>query len=189
MHQESKQKYNAHLIRLIIALVVVGAVGLAARQLFMPEGMGDYGHYRGTDIADQKLVPVRLGTNDACFACHQPIRTIHKNGVHKTVSCEVCHGVYGDHIADGKKIGTLAVIRGDELNDLCLRCHNKIITARPREQIKVIGMPEHLQDQHVQLSHTCDQCHMVHDPLMWINQAKEIVGFAKKQPLIPPSSN
>ena len=189
MHQESKQKYNAHLIRLIIALVVVGAAGLAARQLFMPEGMGDYGHYRGTDIVDQKMVPVRLGTNDACFACHQPIRSIHKNGVHKAVSCEVCHGVYGDHIAEGKKIGDLAVIRGDQLNDLCLRCHNKIITARPREQIKVIGMPEHLQDQHVQLSHTCDQCHMVHDPLMWINQAKEIVGFAKKQPLIPPSSN
>ncbi len=189
MHQESKQKYNAHLIRLIIALVVVGAAGLAARQLFMPEGMGDYGHYRGADMADQKQVPVRLGTNDACFACHQPIRTIHKNGVHKNVSCEVCHGVYGDHIADGKKIGTLPVIRGDQLNDLCLRCHNKIITARPREQIKVIGMPEHLQDQHVQLSHTCDQCHMVHDPLLWINQAKEIVGVATKQPLIPPPSD
>ena len=186
MHKESKSKYNTHLIRLIIALVVVVVVGLVARQVFMPEGMGAYGHYRGTDIGDQKAVPVRLGTNEACFACHKPIRTIHKSGVHKTVSCEVCHGVYGDHIADGKKVDSLTVVRGEELIDLCLRCHNKIITARPREQIKVIGMPEHLQDQHVQLTHSCDQCHMVHAPLLWINQSKEIAGLAKKVPLKPP---
>ena len=113
MHQESKQKYYAHLVRLIIALVAVVLIGLGARQLFMPEGMGDYGHYRGADIADQKEIPVRLGTNEACFQCHKPIRVIHKDGVHKSVSCEVCHGVYGDHIADGKKVGTLPVARGD----------------------------------------------------------------------------
>ena len=183
MHKESQARYNTHLIRVIIALVALVGVGLVARQVFMPEGMGDYGHYRGADIADQKEVPVRLGTNEACFDCHKPVRAIHKSGVHKTVSCEVCHGVYGDHIADGKKVGTLPVVRGEELIDLCLRCHNKIITARPRKEIKVIGMPEHLQDQHVQLTHSCDQCHMVHDPLLWINQAKEIVGVATKVPL------
>ncbi|MEE4164494.1 MAG: hypothetical protein V2I35_00745 [Desulfocapsaceae bacterium] len=183
MHKQSKSKYNAHLIRLTFALVVVIVLGLAARQLFTPESMGEYGHYRGADIADQKVLPVRLGTNDACFECHQPIRSIHKQGVHKTVSCEVCHGLYGDHISDGKKIASLPIVRGDDVVDLCLRCHNKIITARPRTEIKVIGMPEHLQDKHVQLTHTCDQCHMVHDPLLWINQAKEIVGVATIKPL------
>jgi len=183
VHKESKSKYNAHLIRLIIAVVVVIVVGLAARQVFTPESMGAYGHYRGDDITDQKAVPVRLGTNEACFTCHKSIRTIHKNGVHSTVSCEVCHGVYGDHVSDGKTIGTLTVVKGNDVVNLCLRCHNKIITARPREEIKVIGMPEHLQDKHVQLTHTCDQCHMVHDPLLWINQAKKIVGAATVKPL------
>ena len=36
---------------LLIALVAVVLIGLGARQLFKPEGMGDYGHYRGADIA------------------------------------------------------------------------------------------------------------------------------------------
>ena len=87
---------------MIIALVVVVAAGLAVRQAFTPESIGEYGHYRSDDIADQKAIPVRLGTNDACFECHQPIRSIHKQGVHKTVSCEVCHGLYGDHISKPK---------------------------------------------------------------------------------------
>lgn len=175
---ESKSKYNAHLIRLIIALVVVVIAGIVARGFFVPESMGQYGHYRGTDLADQKAVPVRLGTNDSCFACHKPIRSIHKAGVHKTVSCEICHGPYGNHIADGKKVGTLSVKHGTEIVDLCLRCHNEIIQARPREFIKMVGMPEHLKEQHVQLSHSCDQCHMVHDPLLWINQAKKMMEVA-----------
>lgn len=180
MHTESKSKYNSHLIKLIIAMVVFGVVALVARQVFMPESMGQYGHYRGTDIADQKNVAIRLQTNESCFQCHKPIRTIHKAGVHKTVSCEVCHGPYGDHIKDGKKIGTLPVKQKQEITHLCLRCHNKVIQARPRESIKMVGLPEHLEQKRVRLDHTCDQCHMVHDPLLWINQAKEMIGIKEE---------
>ena len=176
MHTESRSKYNSHLIKLIIALVVLGVAGFFARQVFTPESLGQYGHYRGADIADQKNVPVRLQTNESCFQCHKSIRKIHKAGVHKTVSCEICHGPYGDHIQDGKKIGTLPVKRDQEITHLCLRCHNKIIQARPRESIKMVGLPEHLEQKKVRLDHTCDQCHMVHDPLLWINQAKEMIG-------------
>ena len=177
MHTESKSRYNSHLIKLIIAMVVFGVVALVARQVFMPEGMGQYGHYRGTDIEDQKKVPIRLQTNESCFQCHKPIRRIHKAGIHKTVSCEICHGPYGDHIKDGKKFGTLPVKKKQEITHLCLRCHNKVIQARPRESIKMVGLPEHLEQKRVRLDHTCDQCHMVHDPLLWINQAKEMIGI------------
>ncbi len=177
MQKESRSNYNSHLIKLIIALVVVGLAAFIARQVFIPESMGQYGHYRGADIDDQKNIPVRLQTNESCFQCHKPIRTIHKAGVHKTVSCEICHGPYADHVDNGKKIGTLPVKRGQDIIPLCLRCHNKIIQARPRESIKVIGFPEHLQEKKVQLTHSCDQCHMVHDPLLWINQAKEMIGI------------
>ena len=181
MHQESKSKYNAHLIRLIIAMVVLGVGGFFARKMFIPDSMGQYGHYRGADIEDQKSVPVMLGTNDSCFQCHRPIRTIHREGVHQSVSCEVCHGSYGYHIdAEGKKFGTLPVRRGDEITQLCLRCHNKVIQARPREKIKMIGMPEHLEEKKVMLTHNCSQCHMVHDPLMWIRQAREMMGVREE---------
>ncbi|MFW2367487.1 MAG: hypothetical protein ACN4GW_13805 [Desulforhopalus sp.] len=180
MHQESRSKYNAHLIKLIIAFIVVAIGGLVARSAFIPESMGQFGHYRGTDIEDQKNVPIKLGTNDSCFQCHAPIRVIHKEGVHKTVSCEVCHGAWGKHIGENdQKIGTLPVRQGDEITALCLRCHNKIIQARPMTSIKMIGMPEHLEEQKVRMSHNCSQCHMVHDPLLWIKQAREMMRITE----------
>ncbi len=180
MHPGSKSKYNAHLIKLIIAIIVVGIGAYFARAALTPASMGQYGHYRGDDIEDQKKVSVMLGTNDSCFQCHAPIRNIHKAGVHKTVSCEVCHGSYGYHIdANDKKIGTLPVRHDDEITQLCLRCHNRIIQARPREQIRMIGMPEHLEEQKVKTTHNCSQCHMVHDPLLWIKQAREMVGITE----------
>ena len=181
MHTESRSKYNSHLIKLVIALVVFGVAALIARKVFTPESMGQYGHYRGADIEDQKNIAIRLQTNESCFQCHKPIRRIHKAGVHKTVSCEVCHGPYGDHVENGKKIGTLPVKRGQEIIPLCLRCHNQVIQARPRESIKMVGMPQHLQEKNVRIDHTCGQCHMVHDPLLWINQAKEMIGI--KEPI------
>lgn len=179
MHTESKSKYNSHLIKLIIAMVVVGVGGFFARQLFLPDSMGQYGHYRGADIEDQKNIAVRLQTNESCFQCHKPIRKIHKAGIHNTVSCEICHGPYGSHIKDGEKIGTLPVKRDQEINQLCLRCHNKVIQARPRESIKMIGLPEHLEKINVRLDHACNQCHMVHDPLLWIKQARQMMGITE----------
>lgn len=181
MHSESISRYNSHLIKLIIALILFGVGGFYAKKHLTPASMGQYGHYRGDDIEDQKNVPLMLGTNDSCFQCHKPVRTVHKKGVHKTVSCEVCHGSYGSHIADGKKVGTLPVRRGEEITQLCLRCHNQIIQARPRESIRMVGLPEHLEQKKVKLTHTCDQCHMVHDPLMWINQAKDMMGITEVQ--------
>ncbi len=181
MTTESKSKYNSHLIRLIIALVVVGVGGFFAKAALSPDSMGQYGHYRGADIEDQKSVPIRMATNESCFQCHKPIRKIHKKGVHKTVSCEVCHGPYGNHVKDGRKIGELPIKRGQEINQLCLRCHNKIIQARPRESIKMVGIPEHLEQKQVKLTHTCNQCHMVHDPLMWIKQARAMMGFTEEK--------
>jgi len=180
VHSESKTKYYSHLVKLIIAMIVLGVAGFFARQLFSPESMGEYGHYRGADIEDQKNVPVRLQTNESCFQCHKPVRRIHKKGVHKSVSCEVCHGPYADHVKDGKKIGMLPVKKGKEITHLCLRCHNKVIQARPRTSIKMVGMPEHLQEKKVRIENTCDQCHMVHDPLLWINQAKEMIGIKEE---------
>lgn len=177
MQSDYKSRYNAHLIKLIVALIVFGVIAFFARQFLIPDSMGQYGHFRGADIEDQLNVPIRFGTNDSCFQCHKPIRKIHKKGIHQTVSCEICHGPYGDHIKDGKKIGTLPVVKGDEIIDLCLRCHNKVIQARPRESIDMIAMPQHLEEKKVRLDHTCDQCHMVHDPLLWINQAKTMFGF------------
>ena len=178
---EFKSKYNTHVIRLVIILVVVGVGGYFAKGAFSPDTMGQYGHYRGSDIEDQKNRELRNMTNDSCFQCHKYIRKAHKKGVHKDVSCEVCHGAYADHIKDGKYAGKLPVTRGEDIKPLCLRCHNKVIQARPRESIKVVALPQHLEEKKVRTDHICDQCHMVHAPLLWVKQAREMMGMKEEK--------
>lgn len=181
MEKRYKSSYFAHVLRLAVVLAVLVVLGVLARGMFLPDTMGQYGHYRGSDIEDQRNVPIRNHTNDACFECHRPIRLIHKAGVHKTVSCEFCHGSYADHIQDGKYAGKLPVKQDLEIKDLCLRCHNKVIKARPETSIKVVAMPQHLEEKHVQIDHNCNQCHMVHDPMLWVRQARDMMGLPMKE--------
>jgi len=151
--------------------------GLLFKKALIPDSFGVYGPYRADAIAEAALVPIRHGTNTSCFKCHPYEAKIHKNGRHKTISCEFCHGTYADHAKDGKKIGTLPVKKEKEITTLCLRCHNTEIKARKEEVIKTVAMPNHLKDQDVKITHNCNQCHHVHAPLKYIIRAKQITGL------------
>lgn len=148
--------------------------------MVVPDTFGEFGHYRAAAIEDEMNRPVRNKTNDSCLACHPFIRDIHQGGIHNTVSCEFCHGPAADHVSEGKVIGKLPVKKGEEIKVLCLRCHNQIIRARPKESIKMVSMPQHLEEKKVRVDHTCDQCHNVHAPMMWVKQARRISGVAEE---------
>jgi len=167
-------------MRLLIVLLTIGVLaggGLLFKQLLLPDSFGVYGHYRADAIKEAALVPIRHGTNASCFKCHSNEVKFHKKGRHQTISCEFCHGTYADHVADGKKIGTLPVKKEKEITTLCLRCHNTEIKARHEEVIKTVAMPDHLKDQNVKITHNCNQCHYVHAPLRYIIRAKQITGL------------
>jgi len=170
-------RYNSHVIRIVLILVMFAVVGFFGRMFFIPKSFGIYGHYRGDVIEEEANREVRYWTNASCFPCHPYESNIHLVGKHKTISCEFCHGPYGDHIKDAKKVGTLPVRKKEEIKVLCLRCHNKAIQARPQEVIKTVTMPAHLEDQKVKITHICNQCHHVHAPLRYINRAKKILGM------------
>lgn len=175
-----KSTYNSHVIRIVLGLVVLAGVALAGKYLLTPKTFGKYGHYRAAAIDEEANLEIRQWTNASCLACHQHEAKIHLAGRHKTISCEFCHGAYADHIKDGKKVGVLPVKRDEEIKVLCLRCHNKAIQARPKEVIKTVVMPEHLESQQVKVTHICNQCHHQHAPLKYINRAKKIVGMQEK---------
>lgn len=184
-----QQKYlsppRAHIVRIVTVLIGALAAGLIVRAFFLPESFGIYGHYRPAAVEEEMARPLRHMTNESCLACHPFIKKIHLDGVHKTVSCEFCHGPYADHVTDNKKTGTLPVKRGEEIKELCLRCHNKIIRARPKESIKMVAMPEHLEKKKVRTDHVCNQCHHVHSPLKWVLEAREMMGLVKKEEKAP----
>lgn len=169
--------YKMRLLIVLLGIIVLGGLGLAVKKIMLPETFGLYGPYRADAIAEEAMLPLRHGTNDSCFKCHPYEARIHKAGKHHTISCEFCHGTYADHVADNKKIGTLPVKKQKEITTLCLRCHNTEIKARKEEVIKTVAMPDHLKNQDVKLTHTCNQCHHVHAPLKYIIRAKQITGM------------
>jgi len=177
---EYKSKHNAHVVRIFAVLILAALAGIIIRGFVIPDSFGKFGHYRGDAIQDELNLETRHMTNDSCLSCHPYIKEMHLAGIHKTVSCEFCHGPFADHIENGKKTAALPVKKKEEINALCLRCHNKIIRARPEESIKMIAMPKHLEEKRVRLDHNCDQCHNVHAPLMYVSQAKEIMGVSEE---------
>ena len=199
MQQEYKSKSYTHLVYVLLLFIAAGVGTYYAvpmlqtdavrammpemmREMY-PQKMGEFGHYRGDAVMDEVNRPIRNGTNASCLVCHPYIREMHLEGVHKTVSCEFCHGPAADHVKDGNLIGDLPKKQGEEIKTLCLRCHNQIIRARPKESIKMISMPQHLEEKKVRIDHNCNQCHNVHAPLMWVNQAKAIVGAGEDSKL------
>jgi len=175
-----KSTYKSHVVRIVLGLVVFAVVGGVGKYLLTPKSFGTYGHYRADTIEEEAQREIRHWTNASCMACHQHEAQIHLKGLHKTISCEFCHSAYADHVEDGKKTAPMPVRKDQEIRVLCLRCHNRAIQARPKQVIKTVVMPEHLESQHVKITHICNQCHNVHAPLKYINRAKEIVGIQEK---------
>ncbi len=174
-------KHALRIIFVVLSVVAAAGVGLAVKAQLIPESFGLYGSYRADAIEEEAQKVVRHGTNRSCFECHPYEAKIHLEGDHKTISCEFCHSTYSDHITNGKKSAALPVKKGEEITTLCLRCHNTEIKARSTIVIKTVGMPDHLKQQNVKLTHTCNQCHHVHAPLKYINEAKKITGLMEEK--------
>jgi len=174
-------KHALHIILITVTILVMAGAGLLLKAQLIPDSFGLYGPYRGDAIDEEAQRDLRHGTSASCFGCHPYEATIHLEGDHQTISCEFCHSTYADHIANGKKIRTLPVKKGTEITTLCLRCHNREIKARSTVVIKTVGMPDHLAKQNVKITHTCNQCHHVHAPLKYINEAKKITGWMEEK--------
>jgi len=177
-----KQDPRRHVKRILLFLVILLAVTWIAKLLFTPSGFGKYGHYRAGAI-DEEVVkkPVNL-TNFSCVKCHEYDNELLMAGLHRTLSCEFCHGSGEKHIQNGKVVEKLAVQSGDELNALCMRCHNIAQRAVMTNVkiVKTVVMPDHLKKQNVNLEHSCNQCHLVHKPMDYINKAKKAVGIEER---------
>ncbi|MCG8568482.1 MAG: hypothetical protein MI747_25715 [Desulfobacterales bacterium] len=168
--------YSQRLILVSIVLLAAAGAGLLVKMLLTPSSFGIYGPYRADAIIESASVPIRHGTTASCAQCHAWEADAHYMGLHKSISCEFCHGTLGDHVADGKKIAVLPVKTGEEITTLCLRCHNTEIKARDEAVIKTVALPQHLTDQKVKPTHTCNQCHYVHAPMKFIERARKVTG-------------
>ena len=185
----SEKPNITHAKRIVIGLVVLVVLGAMARAFLVPEDFGNHGSlfykfYRKGAIEEELALTPRHLTNASCKSCHAWEYELQSRSKHKALSCEFCHGPWADHVsADGKVIGRLPNPKGAEaIRGLCLRCHNAAIQARPKDPkvIKTVLYPDHLREQKVRETHSCDQCHLVHAPLKYIREVEEFFAGLEK---------
>jgi hypothetical protein len=151
-------EHARHVFRAFLVLAVIVVAISLGRGFLIPKSFGLYGPYRADNVAEQMAVRTpQHGGVQSCAACHDVQAQKRAAGMHKTVSCEVCHGPLSLHVAAGKRTAPMPV---DKSFTLCARCHRKIL-GRPEK------FPQVTLEQHVQgpvQGQVCLDCHDPHSP-------------------------
>jgi DnaJ-class molecular chaperone len=134
---------------LVLFLVVIG-VALLVRAL-LPAEMKDTSIQVKNTIEHEMARSVKYAGSDACTDCHEEAK-LKKEGYHKNLSCETCHGaakVHAENPTETKP--TLPRMR-----EFCSGCHT-YNPSRPS------GFPQIVPAAHNPLK-PCVECHNPHDP-------------------------
>ncbi len=138
--------------RLAIVFAVLITGFLIARHFLIPESFGQYGHYRGYALDENKAHDTKYVGEAICADCHDDMMELKVSDLHAEISCETCHGPGWKHI----KEPTAGQFRIPESRDFCGTCHS-INPARP-DFIKQVDLSEH------NIEANCIECHNPHAP-------------------------
>ena len=155
-------EHSKHVFRAGLLLVTVLVILLLGRSFFVPATWGEYGRYRGANVAEHMSEPLRHLGDDSCEPCHEEQYAAHREGVHHRVRCELCHGTATGHVDfdEGEKIGDMPVRRSREL---CETCHARL-DARP-PGFPQIDPRQHVMENEGEFSpEACFDCHDPHSP-------------------------
>ncbi len=177
MHPNNPLWHAKHIFRVALLLLVgLASVGLG-RSLFVPKSWGQYGHYRGDNLEEQRSLEVRHGGDQSCKECHEEEYAAKAGDSHAKVRCEVCHAPVVEHALardpdakppedpkadrENRKTKDMPI---DRSNSLCLRCHGKLL-ARPKTFPQVEGKKHVLENDGEWKNETCVDCHEApHEP-------------------------
>jgi len=153
-------EHGKHLIRAFLILLTAGIILFALRFVEKPDTFGDIGHYRASNLTEQRAIPAKHGPTDACAECHNDMVAVKQAGGHRSLACEGCHAPLSTHIQDGDY---LAEMPQKKVAALCLTCHRQL-EGRPKSQPQVV-VEEHLSDMGEEWRiDVCYDCHNPHDP-------------------------
>lgn len=145
-------KNAAHLVRLAMVFLVGFLLFLAVRAAVVPPTFGQYGHYRGASLEENRRVKASFAGQDTCGVCHAEVLASKHKGNHKTVRCEACHGPQARHADDPTAVKPAK----PSAQSLCTRCHERD-AARP-VWFKQVEAKPHSQGLE------CAGCHAPHSP-------------------------
>lgn len=139
--------------RLAVVFAVLIGVFLIARSILKPESFGQYGHYRGQALIDNRdRVPKYLG-EQACLDCHEEYGDLKSSDLHAKISCESCHGPGWKHNEEPEPSNIIL----PEGREFCGLCHS-LNAARLAENVAQVDLNEHNTESQ------CVECHNPHAP-------------------------
>lgn len=139
--------------RLAVVFVALIAIFLIIRAILMPDTFGQYGHYRGQALIDNRdHVPKYLGEN-ACLDCHEEYFELKSSDLHAKISCESCHGPGWKHVEE-PDVARMTLPEG---RDFCGLCHS-LNAARTTDNVAQVVLSEHYTEDQ------CTDCHNPHAP-------------------------
>ncbi len=161
---------RAHIYRLILVLVLVAVGFLVVQGFAIPTSWDSQNWYRKDALTELQELPLRFGGNESCASgnCHDGAKPVRhqiridtlSNGTHQGLACEGCHGPLSDHVQGGRKVN---IARLDFTNDLCLRCHQELVS-RPQDFAHFSETFLYHQLLDVKITKPCRACHDPHEP-------------------------
>jgi cytochrome c553 len=148
------QKLPKHIVRLLLLLGFFLVFAYTAKVYLTDESYYRYGYYRADSVPELAAPAPHYQGSASCLECHDERSEIWPAGAHKTVQCEVCHGVTGEcPVKEGTRVP-------DDVIRLCLTCHQKM-PARPEQQPQIVLGEHPFDDGQVM---PCSECHDPHAP-------------------------
>jgi DnaJ-class molecular chaperone len=138
------------LVRILALFLLLVALVLVVRAL-LPPSMKDKRIFVHAAVEREMARPVHYAGSEVCAGCHDEY-TVKKQGYHRNLSCETCHGVAQAH-AESPMETKPGLPR---LREFCVRCH-AFDPSRPT------GFPQINPAAHNPLKQ-CVSCHNPHDP-------------------------
>ena len=143
-----------HISRLLLLLFAAIAIAFALKLYLTDPSYYRFGYYRADAVPElAEGTPHYLGSA-SCLECHEDRAAVWPLSAHKTVQCEVCHGVTEEcPVKEGSRIPADPV-------KLCLTCHEKM-PARPKSHPQIVPDEHPFDDGEVM---PCLECHDPHAP-------------------------
>jgi len=143
-----------HISRLLLLLLAAMVVAYALKVWLTDPSYYRFGYYRADAVPELAEGAPRYQGSASCLGCHEERSEVWPVSAHKTVQCEVCHGVTEEcPVKEGSRIPADTI-------RLCLTCHEKM-PARPQRHPQIVADEHPVADGEVM---PCLECHDPHAP-------------------------
>jgi cytochrome c553 len=143
-----------HISRLLLLLAGLLLIAFGLKVYLTDPSYYRFGYYRADAVPELAEGDLRHMGSASCLECHEERSAVWPVSAHKTVQCEVCHGVTDEcPVKEGSRIP-------EDTVRLCLTCHEKM-PARPERHPQIVAAEHPVADGETM---PCLECHDPHSP-------------------------